>query len=90
MIDPAAVSLESLECVTDAAVHRTPGRSKGHRLVSSPTRAAGLRRGNGRPLHPLLEHSHSAATAVYRHRLTSLQPGLVQTHQRTGTFILIN
>lgn len=60
-----AVSVESLERVTDAAVHGAPGRSEGHRLVSSPAWAAGLRRGNGRPLHPLLEHSHGAAAAVY-------------------------
>lgn len=61
----AAVSVEPLQRVAYAAVHRAPGCSESHRLVSSPARVARLRRGNGGSLHTLLEHTYSAATTVH-------------------------
>lgn len=76
--------VEQLQSAPCAAVQRSSGRCEGHRLVSSPARPAGLRRGNGGPLPSLLEHSDRTGVTEYRHRLTGLQPGLVQTCQRAG------
>ena len=39
-----------------------------------------------RPLHPLLEHAHGAANAVGRHRVASVQSGLVQARVGAGEF----
>ncbi len=76
--------VEQLQPAPGAAVQRSSGRCEGHRLVSSPARSPGLRRGNGGPLPSLLEHSDRTGVTEYRHRLTGLQPGLVQTRQRAG------
>lgn len=76
--------MEPLQRRPGAAVHGALGRRQGHRLVSSPARPAGLGRRHRRPLHPLLEHTDGSAAAVHRHRLTGLQPSLVQAHQRAG------
>ena len=80
----AAARVEPLQRPPGAAVHRALGCSEGHRLVSPPARLTGLWWRHRRPLHPLLEHSDRPAAAVHRHRLSSLQPGLVQAHKRTG------
>lgn len=76
--------VEQLQSAPCAAVQRSSGRCEGHRLVSSPARPAGLWRGNGGPLPSLLEHSDRTGVTEYRHRLTGLQPCLVQTRQRAG------
>lgn len=73
--------VEPLERPPGAAVHGALGRGESHRLVSPPARPAGLRGRHRRPLHPLLEHSDRPAVTVHRHRLSGLQPGLVQAHQ---------
>lgn len=79
-----ATCVEPLKRAARAAIHRALGCSEGHRLVAPPARPAGLRWRHGWPLHPLLEHSDRPAAAVHRHRLSGLQPGLVQAHQWTG------
>lgn len=76
----AVTRVEPLKCPPSAAVHGALSCSEGHRLVSSPTRPVGLWRRHSRSLHPLLEHSDWPASAVHRHRLSGLQPGLVQAH----------
>jgi len=81
---PVVTRVEPLERPPGAAVHGAPGCSEGHRLVSPPARPAGLRRRHRRPLHPLLEHSDRPALTVHRHRVSGLQPGLVQAHKWTG------
>lgn len=75
-----AACVEPLKCPPSAAVHRALSRRESHRLVPTPARAAGLRRGHCRPLHPLLEHTDRPAPAVHRHWVAGLQPGLVQAH----------
>lgn len=76
----AAACVEPLKCPPSAAVHRALSRRESHRLVPTPARAVGLRRGHCRPLHPLLEHTDRPAPAVHRHWVAGLQPGLVQAH----------
>jgi len=79
-LPPAVTRMEPLERPACAAVHRALGSSEGHRVVASPARPFGLWRRHSRPLHPLLEHSDWPAPAMHRHRLSSLQSGLVQAH----------
>lgn len=76
--------MEQLQPSTGAAVQRPPGSGEGHRLVSPPTRAAGVRGRHRRPLPALLEHADGSGAAEHRHGLSGLQPGMVQTRQRTG------
>lgn len=82
---PSAVTgVEQLQPPARAAVQRPPRRRQSHRLVSPPARAAGVGRRHGRPLPALLEHADGSGSAEHRHRVSGVQPGLVQTRQRTG------
>lgn len=72
-----AACVEPLKCPPSAAVHRALSRRESHRLVPTPARTAGLRRGHCWPLYPLLEHTDRPAPAVHGHWVAGLQPGLV-------------
>ena len=79
-----ALRVEHVEHDACTDVQRAPGSGQGHRLVAASAWLAGERWRYGRSVHSLLEHAHSTATAVRRHRLASLQSGLVQTLEWTG------
>lgn len=79
-----AAGVEQLESGACAAVQRAFSGSEGNRLVAPSAWPASVRRRHGRPLPALLEHAHRTGAAEHRHRLTGLQPGLVQTCQRAG------
>lgn len=82
-----AVCVEPHQQWPCADLHRPPGSSQGHRMVTSSAWLAGVRGWHSWPLCPLLEYTDRSAAAVCWHRLTGLQPGLVQTLQWTGKFL---
>ena len=63
-------------------VLRPHGRRQGHRMESASEWTARLGRRHCRPMHPVLEHAHTLANKLHRHRLAGLQSDVLQECQR--------
>ena len=79
-----AVRVEPAVDAAGGEVQRAHGCREGDRVVPAPARAAGIGRGDGGPVHPVLEHGDEHGAELLRHGEPGVQPGVVEERERAG------